>query len=367
MAPDRGDFDGIGPDSKALDYNDIRMLEGLAAATLPLDVYDYFAGAAGAELTMAANRAAWSVPTFRPHVLHGAVQPDCSTVLRTGRLNWPIAVAPMGYQRLLHTDGELATAAAAAACGVGMALSTYSTTPMEAVGAVAAAPWFQCYVMRDRGLTAEFLNRARESGFTAVVLTVDAPIAGDRRRDRAHGYALTVASDVYVANFPGAVPPSGAFAFEMEPHLALDTISWVAGTAQLPVLVKGILRADDAMRCVEAGATGVVVSNHGGRQLDRAITTAAALPAIAEAVAGRADVLVDGGIRTGLDVLTAIGLGADAVLLGRPVLWALAAGGAAGVEAYLRGVQRELVNAMTLCGLDSLQGAASVLSTATTS
>jgi 4-hydroxymandelate oxidase len=337
------------------DYTDPELLETVAQRLLHPAVFDYFAGGAGDESALRANVAAWQRLRVRPRVLRPVPEVDMSVSVLGSTLRVPIAVAPMGFQRLAHPDGERATAAAAASLHAAMALSTYATVTIEDVAATApdATRWFQCYVLRDRGHTAELLQRAAASGFRAVLLTADAAAPGDRRRDRRHGYVLPHSPDVAPANLV-AGPLSAAFSTELDTELSLDDIAWVAEASGLPVAVKGVLHPSDARDCVAAGAAAVVVSNHGGRQLDAAVATAAALPDIVAAVGGRGDVLVDGGIRSGADVLRALALGARAVLVGRPVLWALAAGGQAGVAQLLAALAADLDRCMRLCGISRL-------------
>jgi 4-hydroxymandelate oxidase len=279
----------------------------------------------------------------------------------------PVLIAPTAFHRLAHPDGELATARAAAACGAPFILSTLSTTRVEDVmAATAAAPgpvWFQLYVYKDRAATAELVARVEAAGVQALVLTVDAPRLGRRERDVRNRFALP--PGLRIENLHGtrerAVPPPLAdsglaayFAQLIDPALSWKDLSWLRSITRLPVILKSLVRADDAVRAVEHGASAMVVSNHGGRQLDTAPATIEVLPRIAEAVDGRAEILLDGGIRRGTDIVKALALGARAVLIGRPILWGLAVGGQAGVEAVLATLRRELELAMMLCGAPSL-------------
>jgi 4-hydroxymandelate oxidase len=270
------------------------------------------------------------------------------------RIAAPILVAPMAFQRLAHPDGERAMARAAAHSGIPMVVSTMSTVTLEEVAAAApeSVRWFQFYVHRDRDLSRRLLERAEVSGCAAVVLTVDLPVVGRRRKDEANRFALPpgmTAANLeasLLSRTGSALSEYGAFDSSLTP----DLLEWIATVTGLPLFVKGVLRADDAMLVADAGAAGIIVSNHGGRQLDGAIATADALPAIAEAVQGRVPLLVDGGIRSGVDVLRALALGASAVLVGRPFLWGLAVEGEAGVEAVFTELRDELARAMALCG-----------------
>jgi 4-hydroxymandelate oxidase len=315
-------------------------------------VYDYFAGGAGDESALAGNVAAWRRVRLRPHVLRDVRDVDSSVEVFGDRLAGPVLVAPMGYQRLAHPDGELGTAAGAGATGLGFAVSTYATTSIEEVAAAArpAPVWFQAYVLQDRVLTADLLRRAKHAGCRAVLLTVDAVVAGDRRRDARHGYVLPHDASVRLANLRPHAELSAVYSELLEQALTPELVGWVADTSGLPVLVKGVLRGDDARLCVDAGAAGVVVSNHGGRQLDAVTATADALPEVVDAVGDRATVLVDGGVRSGADVVRALTLGARAVLLGRPVLWALAVGGEEGVRSFLTWLADDVRRCLALCG-----------------
>jgi 4-hydroxymandelate oxidase len=276
----------------------------------------------------------------------------------------PLAVAPMAFQRLAHPEGEAGTARAAAAAGVPMIVSTFATLSLEEVRAAAGGPlWFQLYVHQDRGITAELVRRAAAAGYGALVLTVDVPEIGRRERDERNGFRLS--ADLRVANF---TPERGAaitahgdgsglarFIHGMrDASLSWKDLDWLAGLSPMPLVLKGVLRADDATRAVEHGAAGVVVSNHGGRQLDGAIASLGALPEIAAAVGDRTVVMLDGGVRRGTDILKALALGARAVLVGRPVLWGLAADGAAGARRVLALLIEELDRAMALAGAPTL-------------
>jgi len=279
------------------------------------------------------------------------------------RVDFPVLVAPTAFQRLACDEGEMATARAAAASGTVMILSTASTCTIEDVGAVGGNLWFQLYVYADRGMTKALVERAEASGMRAIVLTVDAPMLGRRERDLRNRFHLP--DGVRLANVPssGSVPmPTGHgesglanhFASGIDAALTWKDVDWLRSITKLPVLIKGIVRGDDAVRAVDHGAAGVIVSNHGGRQLDTAIASVRALPEVAEAVAGRAEVLLDGGVRRGTDVIKALALGARAVLLGRPVVWGLAAAGESGARRVLELLRAEVDLAMALCGCPSV-------------
>jgi 4-hydroxymandelate oxidase len=344
-----------GTEAVDVDYADLDQVEASARDILHPAVYDFFAGGAGDESALAANRASWLAIRLRPRVLRPASHPDASVTVLGSTLAAPIAIAPMGYQRLAHPDGERASAVAAARVGAAMTMSTYATTRLEDVRAAApdGVQWFQSYILQDRGLTADLLQRAAASGFTAVLLTVDATVPGDRRRDRRHGYVLPHADDIDLPNL-GGMGLDAAYSRRLEANLGPEVIGWVREVSGLPVAVKGVLHPDDARACVEAGAAAVVVSNHGGRQLDAAIGAADALADVADAVADRADVLVDGGVRCGADVVRALALGARAVLIGRPVLWALANQGEEGVTRMLTSLIDDIGRCLRMCGAASV-------------
>ncbi|MFC8619175.1 alpha-hydroxy acid oxidase [Micromonospora purpureochromogenes] len=333
----------------------------LARAAVSPGVWDYVDGGSGAETTLAANRAALDRVAVLPRMLTGVDDPRTTATLLGREQAMPVAVAPMAYQRLLHPDGESALAAAAGAAGVPYALSTLSSTTIEEVTAAGDGPvWFQLYWLRDRGLVPDLLDRAHTAGCTALMVTVDVPVLGRRRRDVRNGFALP--PDVTAANLPGGrddlahtgTPGVSAIAAHtgavFAPALTWADLDWLRDRTPLPLLVKGILDPRDAVRAVQVGADAVVVSNHGGRQLDGAPATATVLPEVVAAVDGRAEVLLDSGIRSGTDVLRALALGATGVLLGRPMLWALAAGGRAGAETALALLATELRDALTLAG-----------------
>jgi 4-hydroxymandelate oxidase len=332
---------------------DFDELEELARGRLEPGVYQYFAGAAEDESTMAENRVAWRRRRLRPRVLVDVDAVDTSTTVLGTPLAAPLLVAPMAYQGLLHEDGELALARAGAAAGAPVVVSTMASHSLEDVAAAAPAGprWFQLYLHEDRAFSLSLCHRARDAGYGALVVTVDMPRLGNRRRARRHGLAMPER----VPNFAVEGGPSGTryASGGFNVSVTAEHISWLARESGLPVLAKGVLRGDDALRALAAGASGVIVSNHGGRQLDGAIASADALADVAAAVAGAAPILVDGGIRSGTDVLRALAMGADAALIGRPVLWALATGGEDGVLAALRALQAEIDLAFRLAGVRS--------------
>jgi isopentenyl diphosphate isomerase/L-lactate dehydrogenase-like FMN-dependent dehydrogenase len=329
--------------------------ERVAAERLDAGTAGYFFGGAGEELTLAENVSAWRRWRLLPRVLAGLDSWSARCELLGAELSAPILVAPVAYQRLVDPDGEVATARAAAAAETVMCLSTLATTRPSAVaaGAPSGRRWFQLYCFRDEGVTEALMEEAIEHGFEAIVVTVDAPRAGRRERDLRTGFK--VPEDAGVPSVQAALGSSRAVTIAetfdlMDAALAWSDIERLASRCSIPVLVKGVLSGEDAALAVEHGAGGVVVSNHGGRQLDRCLATADALAEAVDAVAGRAPVLVDGGIRRGVDVAVALALGADAVLVGRPALWGLAVGGQAGVERVLGLLREELELTLALCG-----------------
>jgi 4-hydroxymandelate oxidase len=335
----------------------VQDFEDVARDRMPRMGFDYYAGGAGDEWTLAENRRAFDRWVIRPRVLVDVTSVDLRTTVLQGEWPFPIGLAPTALQRLADPDGELATARAAASLGALMVLSTIASSSMEEVAAASGEGprWFQLYVHRDRGLTADLVERARIAGYAAVVLTVDAPVLGRRHRDERNRFSLP--DGVTLANLEGSRLPDGSgsglfayFASELDSSLTWKDVEWVRGLSPLPVLIKGVLTSEDALLAVEAGAAGVVVSNHGGRQLDGVPASLDALPEVVEAVGGRAEVLMDGGVRRGADVLKALALGARAVLVGRPYLWGLAAGGESGVRAVLELLRDELALAMRLAG-----------------
>ncbi len=339
-------------------------LETLAEQRLPRMAYDYFAGGAEDEVTLRENRAAFERIALRPRMLVDVSVIDTSTTVLGQRVAAPMLIAPMAMQRLGHPEGELATARGAGAAETIMVVSTFATTTLEEVAAAASGPlWFQLYANKDREITRALVERAKAAGYTALCLTVDVAHAGRRERDMRNHFALP--PELTFANFtPQALRRASQTDNNSSPHAQItqmmDTaltwkdIAWLRSIADMPILIKGILTAEDALLAVEHGIDGIVVSNHGGRQLDTAIASIRALPEVVEAVDGRAEVYMDGGVRRGTDCLKALALGARAVLIGRPVLWGLALDGADGVQRVLRMLRHELEEAMLLAGRPSI-------------
>ncbi len=338
----------------------------LASQQIPPMAWDYYASGSWDEITLRDNRAAFDRYKLRPRMLVDVSQRDLSTQILGQSLPLPILIAPMAFQCLAHPEGEIATAKAAASVGSVMVLSTLATKSMEEVASVKnqTHQWFQLYVHRDRALTRALVERAHAAGFQALCLTVDAPVLGKREKDIHNQFVLP--PDMELANLstlkdleiPYKAGESGLFAYFVEqinPALTWADLEWLQSLSPLPVVVKGILRGDDALRALEHGAKAVIVSNHGGRQLDGAIASIDALSEIVAAVGDKVDVLVDGGIRRGTDILKALALGAKAVLLGRPVLWGLGVGGEAGVQHVIELLRDELDLAMALSGCAKVQ------------
>jgi 4-hydroxymandelate oxidase len=329
---------------------DLAWLERRARERLDRSAYDYFAGGADDELTLADNPAAWARLRLRPHVLRDVGEVSTSTTVLGAPVSLPVLVGPVAYQRLAHPDGELATALGAAAAGTLLVVSTQATASLEEIAAVApAAPrWFQLYVYRDRRIAAGLVRRAAASGYRAVVLTVDVPVPGNRERDRRNRFQLPPGMGLANLTVPEERVDVVGVARHFDPTVTPEVIGWLAEESGLPVVVKGVLRGDDATACLEAGAAGIVVSNHGGRQLDGAVATAQVLREVCDAVGDRAEVILDGGVRRGTDVVKALALGARACMIGRPMLYGLGAAGQAGVERAIEILKAEIDRALAL-------------------
>lgn len=323
--------------------------ERLAEERLEPGAFGYYAGGAGDELALRENVEAWRRLRLRPRVLVDVADVSAATTVLGAPVSMPVLVAPTAIQRLAHPDGEPGMARAAAAAGTLMCLSTLATaTPAEVAAAAPGSPrWFQLYVFRDRQVSLDLVAQAREHGYEALVITVDFPLGGWRERDRRTGFKV----EHPVAVNPDGPPMSTEELFaQHDPTLDWDDIAEFADAAGMPLMLKGILSPEDAQRAASAGASAIIVSNHGGRQLDTVLSGADALPPIVDVVGGRIDLLVDGGIRRGWDVAKALSLGADAVLVGRPLLWGLAREGQAGAEAVMRQLLDEFDSTLALLG-----------------
>ncbi len=344
----------------ALDFTNLLELEDLARAKVPRAIFEYIAGGAEDEVSLRRNRDAFGKWALRPRVLVDVSKRDASTTVLGTKVSMPILVAPTSFHGLVHLDGEVATAKGSAAAGSLMIVSTIATKSLEEIAAAVPAPrWFQLYAYRDRKVTEDLVRRATNAGYCAICLTADTPLLGRREKDERNRFTLPPGMGI------GNLKPEGleempeaergsAFAKYVEDFLnaALTwrDVDWLKSISPVPVVVKGIMTAEDARLAVDHGVDGIVVSNHGGRQLDSTLGTLDALPEVVAAVKGRVAVLMDGGIRRGTDVLKAIALGANAVLVGRPVLWGLALGGADGVRAVMDHLRTELDTAMALAG-----------------
>ena len=335
--------------------------EAAARERLPEATWGYYSSGADDERTLAENRAAWSRIRILPNVLVDVTRRSTASTALGQEIAAPLAIAPMAFHRLACEDGELATVRAAGACGVPMVLSTMSNVAVEDVVAAATAPvWFQLYVSKDRAASDDVVARAEAGGCSALVVTVDVPVLGRRRADERVGFHLP--DHLELPNLHGlqvgvtTPPPKGHSAIAdftkrtLDPSLSFADIERFASRTRLPVVVKGVLRADDARKAFDHGARAVVVSNHGARQLDTVPATAEVVGEIASAVGNQGEVWVDGGIRAGTDMFKALALGARAVLVGRPVLWGLAVDGQSGAERVLSLLLDEFDRTLALAG-----------------
>jgi len=326
--------------------------EPLAKAKMSAMSWEYITAGSGDELTLRWNKEAYQRIRLKPHVLVDVSQLDTRVKLFDSEHAFPILLAPTAAQKLVYAEGELATVRGAGAASATMVVSSFSNTSLEDVAAAAKGPlWFQLYAQTDRGFTRELVQRAEAGGYRALCLTVDTPITGTRYRERR--------ADVKLGSLPNLTGYKGAefrtgsleiFSSVLDPALSWKDVEWLRSFAKIPLLVKGVMNPEDADRAVKAGIDGIIVSNHGGRNLDTLPATIDALPQVTDRVAGRVPVLVDGGIRRGTDVLKALAMGANAVLIGRPYLYGLGAAGQEGVTNVIKILQRELQMAMVLTG-----------------
>ena len=345
-------------------FTNLFEVEELARAKVPRSSFEYIAGGAEDEVSLRRNREAYTRWALRPRVLVDVSKRDTSTTVLGERVSMPILVAPTAFHCLVHPDGEIATARGAAAARTIMVASTISTKTLEEIASSVTAPrWFQLYIYKNRKITEGLIDRAVRAGYRAICLTVDTPLLGRRERDERNGFTLPPGLDIANLRPSGldGLPESSrgsAFAKYVEdlldPSVTWRDVAWLKSKSPLPVVLKGLMTAEDAAIAADHGVDGIVVSNHGGRQLDSTLGALDALPEVVAAVKGRTEVYMDGGIRRGTDVLKALALGARAVLVGRPVLWGLALAGADGVHAVLEHLRIELDLALALTGRANL-------------
>ena len=348
-----------------LDVLNIFDLERIAKERLPVLAYDYYRSGAWDETTLKANREAYEKLKIHYKILVDVEKRDLSTTIFGQHVDFPILVAPTAFHKLAHPDGELATGRAAVKAKTIMTLSSLSTTTIEEVAeATNKTFWFQLYINKQREYTRDLVARAESAGAKALVVTVDTPLWGRRERDVRNGFHLPPGlSAINLVKYQQdgiAKGQTGAglgqsFSWVLDATLQWKDLEWLATITKLPIIIKGVCRVDDAIKATEHGIKGILVSNHGGRQMDSAPATIDVLPAIVDAVGNQATVLMDGGIRRGTDAMKALAQGAKAVLVGRPVLWGLAAGGQQGVEKALSMLREELDLGMALSGCRNLK------------
>jgi isopentenyl diphosphate isomerase/L-lactate dehydrogenase-like FMN-dependent dehydrogenase len=341
----------------------ISDFENLAKEKLTQMAYDYYSSGANDEITLRENIDAYKRIFLKYRILVDVNKLDMSTEVLGHKISMPVMIAPTAFHKLAHTEGEVAVSKAAGAAGTIMILSTLSNSDVEEVVKASTGPvWFQLYVYKDREVTKELVRRAEDAGCKAIVLTVDAPYLGTRERDVRNKFTLP--DGLSVKNLlpvkKGKLPESnesnlsGYVQEHLDPSLSWKDVAWLKSITKLPVLIKGISCKEDALLAVDHGVEGIVVSNHGGRQLDTCRATIDVLPEVAEAVQGKTEILMDGGIRRGTDIFKAVAFGAKAILIGRPVIWGLAVDGENGVKSVLQILRNELHLAMALCGCDSV-------------
>ena len=335
--------------------------EALARDRVPHMAFEYISGGAADEITLRWNRESLDRIRLRPRILNDVSALDTRVRLFDQELAFPILLAPTSYHKLVHAEGELATARGAGAAGATMVAAMLSTTRVEEIAKVATGPlWFQTYILKDRGFVRDLVRRAESAGCRALCVTVDSPVVGVRNRDAKAHFSLP--ADLERANLRGLMrtggnlrPPEGdIYTPILDASLTWKEIEWLRSFARVPVLLKGVLNPDDADQAVKVGVSGVIVSNHGGRLLDTVPATIDALPDVVEKVAGRVPILVDGGIRRGTDVLKALALGAKSVLIGRPYLYGLGVAGEQGVTRVINILRTEFKMAMALAGRSSI-------------
>ena len=354
------------PSSLGSEYACVTDFEPTAKQKMSSMAWEYINGAAADELTVKWNREAYQKLRLKPNILVDVSALDTRVTLFGKEHAFPILLAPTAYHKLAHPEGEIATARGAGLTGATMVISSFATTTMEDIAKAAKAPlWFQLYVQHDHGFTRELVQRAEAVGCQALCVTVDSPTTGPRNREQRANFALPPGMEranlrglkvggVKLTEASHGASESSIFSAVLDATLNWKDIEWIRSYAKIPVLIKGVLNPEDADRGVKAGVSGIIVSNHGGRNIDTVPATADALPQVVEKVAGRVPVLVDGGIRRGTDVLKALALGANAVLVGRPYLYGLGAAGGAGVAKVVNLLRTELEMAMALTGRTNL-------------
>lgn len=327
--------------------------EAIARGVMPRPLFDFVAGGSQDEVSLRANRESFARWRLLPRVLSGVEVPSLATTVLGEHVSMPVLVSPMGLHRLAHPDGELASAAGAQRAGTVFTLGVAASTAIEEVAAVAGSWWFQLYLLVDRGLSLEHVRRAEEAGASAIVLTVDVAVRGRREADERNRFAMPPG-----VTMPNLLPRDHAgesltytVLTAWDKAITWRDLEWLVNETRLPVIVKGILAPEDAHLAMEHGAKGVIVSNHGGRQLDSSLASLDALPAVAAVVGDRGEVLLDGGVRRGVDVIKALALGARAVMIGRPVMYGLAADGEEGVVRIFDLLRQELIIDLILCGV----------------
>jgi 4-hydroxymandelate oxidase len=343
--------------------------EEMAKTKLPHMAWEFFNGAVADEITMRWNKEAYQKIRLKPRILVDVSKLDTRVALFGQEHAFPILLAPTAYHKLAHPEGELATARGAGAANATLIVSTVATTSIEDIAGVAKSPlWFQLYVQQDKGFTKSLVERAEAAGCKAICLTVDTPISGARNREQRAGF--TLAPNLERPNLKGlkihGVDAStaaeghnptggGIYSAVLDPQLSWKDVEWLKSFMKVPLLLKGVLNPDDADHAVQAGVSGIMVSNHGARNLDTVPATVDALPQVVEKVAGRVPVIVDGGVRRGTDVLKALALGANAVMIGRPYVYGLSVAGGDGVAAVVHILQREFEMAMALTGRPTIK------------
>jgi L-lactate oxidase len=342
-----------GTGNRRLDIVTLRDLEQMAEGVIPKGGFDFICGGAGDEWTMRENLAAFLRVAIEPNFLSGAKEPDVSTAILGTSLALPVITAPMGGHRLAHEEGEVATASGTAAAGTLVAISSVSNIGLEQVMAGSAGPkWFQIYLPKDRGFARELLQRSKQAGYRAVIVTIDTSAPGNRERDVRNQFRSP--PELGHGNMPPGDTGYAATAATFKHDLSWDDIAFVQKEAGVPVLIKGVLTPKLAAQAVQHGVAGIFVSNHGGRQLDGVPASFTVLPKIADSVQGRIPIILDGGVRRGQDVFKALAAGANCVAVGRPILYGLALGGALGVASVYERLRTEFSMTMQLAGVQNV-------------